>query len=505
MATQRTQKTEAHDPALVRIAIALCAAMAFFLQGLTMNSAKAQNDVPPLLTAAQLEQLVAPIALYPDPLLAEVLMASTYPVDIVQAERWLQSNKNLAGDQLKAAIDKQAWDGSVKSLVATPDVLSMMSTKIDWTEKLGDAVVAQQAEVMDAIQRLRTKAQANNKLTSTKEQTVTVKQVENKQVISIEPTQPDTVYVPYYDPAVVYGDWPYPSYPPYYFPAPSYIGAGILATGLAFGTGYALGRWALGGNYWGGGLNWNNNNININRPINGGGTNWKPSVEHRQGAGNRGGRQQGVHFRGSRGQQVLNPGGGRGNLGNQNGGRNRPSAGAGNRRPSAATRPSGGGQRHRATTRPSRGGTQQRAGSVNRGGHRGGGGIQRGSAGMRGGTMRAHAGGMRGGGGAMRAHAGGMRGGGRGRRSDIRLKHDIALLGYLNNGLGFYRFVYNGGHTAYVGVMAQEVQLIAPEDVVRDRYGYLKVLYNNLGLHFQTYEQWIANGAAIPVAAQIRR
>jgi Protein of unknown function (DUF3300) len=143
--------------------------------------------------------------------------ASTYPLDLVQAGRWAEANKNLKGDQLKAAADKQAWDQSLKSLVATPDVLGMMSTKLDWTQKLGDAVIGQQADVMDAIQRLRAKAQANNKLTSTKEQTVKVQQVQNKQVIAIEPTEPDSVYVPYYDPAVVYGDWSYSDYPPYSF------------------------------------------------------------------------------------------------------------------------------------------------------------------------------------------------------------------------------------------------------------------------------------------------
>src|SRR3974377_2105224 len=125
---------------------------------------------PDLLKPEELDQLVAPIALYPDPLLAEVLMASAYPLDIVQAERWLQSHKNLKGDQLKAAVAKEDWDDSIKSLMATPDVLAMMSEKLDWTEKLGDAVVAQQPDVMDAIQRLRAKAQANNKLRSTKKQ-----------------------------------------------------------------------------------------------------------------------------------------------------------------------------------------------------------------------------------------------------------------------------------------------------------------------------------------------
>src|SRR5262249_35556021 len=153
--------------------------------------------------------------LYPDPLLAQVLMASTYPLDVVQAERWVESNKNLKDDALKAAVDKQPWDDSIKSLVATPDVLQMMSNKLDWTQKLGDAVVAQQADVMDAIQRLRTKAQANNKLQTTKEQKVTVSTVQNRQYIAIEPTAPEMMYVPYYAPGVVYGDWPYPDYPPY--------------------------------------------------------------------------------------------------------------------------------------------------------------------------------------------------------------------------------------------------------------------------------------------------
>src|SRR5207248_5845301 len=110
-----------------------------------------------------------------DTLLAEVLMASTYPLEAVQAERWARENKKLKGDQLKAAADKQAWDDSVKSLVATPSVLTMMSTKLDWTQKLGDAVLAQQPDVMDAIQRLRSKAQAHNKLTTSTEQKVTVK------------------------------------------------------------------------------------------------------------------------------------------------------------------------------------------------------------------------------------------------------------------------------------------------------------------------------------------
>ena len=159
-----------------------------------------------LLKPEQLEALVAPIALYPDELLANVLAASTYPLEVVQADRWVKANKNLKGDALKAAVDKQAWDDSVKALASTPDVLAMMSDKIDWTKNLGDAVLAQQPDVMDAIQRLRAKAQANNKLVTNKQQKVSVQQQENKEVIVIEQAQPDTMYVPYYDPATVYGD-----------------------------------------------------------------------------------------------------------------------------------------------------------------------------------------------------------------------------------------------------------------------------------------------------------
>ena len=468
-----------------------------------------------LLKPAELDQLVAPIALYPDPLLAQVLMASAYPLDIVQAERWLEANKNLKGDALKAAVDKQPWDDSIKSLVATPDVLQLMSSKLDWTQKLGDAVVAQQADVMDAIQRLRTKAQANNKLQSTKEQKVSVQQVNNRQYIAIEPTDPDMMYVPYYDPGVVYGDWPYPEYPADYWPAPGYIGAGLLATGVAFGAGYALGRWH-GGNYWGGNFNWNNNNINVGRPGGGAGANWRPNVDHhRQAAGNRGNRAQQLNFRGSGGQQVIKPdGGNRGNAG-QNRPANRPSAGAGNRpnagnrprggnRPSAGNRPSGGGQRHHAAQRPVEAAVAPLiAAAVAPAWLTAA--VAAVCAAMRahgGGGMHGGGGGMRGGGGGMRGGGGGARGGG-GRRSDIRLKHDIVLLGYLDDGLGFYRFSYNGSQRAYVGVMAQEVQQIAPQAVARGGDGYLTVNYDKLGLPFESYSHWLKAGSHLPATKRL--
>src|SRR5215469_7412669 len=140
-----------------------------------MAQQPATAPTQPLLKPAELDQLLAPIALYPDPLLSEVLIASTYPLEVVQADRWAKSNKTLKGDALTAAIGKQSWDDSVKSLVEVSDVLAMMSEQLDWTQKLGDAVLAQQTDVLDAIQRLRARAQANGKLQSNKQQTVTVK------------------------------------------------------------------------------------------------------------------------------------------------------------------------------------------------------------------------------------------------------------------------------------------------------------------------------------------
>jgi hypothetical protein len=478
-----------------------------------------------LLGADQLDQLVAPIALYPDNLLSEVLMASTYPLEVIEADRWATANKALKGEALKTAVDQQSWDDSVKSLVATPSVLDMMSTKLDWTQQLGNAVLAQQPDVMDAVQRLRTKAQANNKLASTSQQTVSTQTQSGKQVIVIAPTQPDTLYVPYYDPAVVYGPWPYPAYPPYYFPPPGYIAAGVIATGIAFGAGYALGRWASGG-YWGGGFNWGGNNININRNTNinnvnirGNGNNWVHNPAHRQGVrynnanvaakfgGNRaaiaGGAQNRLDFRGRNGQQVLQPGAGgnRPNIGGA-GGINRPNiAGGGNNRPGGGNRPNLGG----AGNRPNLGGGGNRPALG--GGGRGPGAFAnigsgraataqaaRGRACLGGGGEGFRAGG----GGGARLGGGGGGGRGGGRRSDIRLKHDIVLLGRLDDGLGLYRFVYNGGRTTYVGVMAQEVQAVMPGAVMRGADGYLRVYYDKLGLKFQTYDEWVTSGARLP-------
>ena len=169
------------------------------------------------LTPEQLDQLTAPIALYPDPLVGQILIAATYPLEVVEADRWLQqpANAALKGDQLAAALAQQPWDPSVKSLVAFPQILKMMDGNLTWTEQLGDAFLAAQPAVMDSVQRLRQKAEAAGKLKSTPQQVVS----NDGGVILIEPPDPNSCYVPVYDPSVVYGTWPYPDYPPYYFPS----------------------------------------------------------------------------------------------------------------------------------------------------------------------------------------------------------------------------------------------------------------------------------------------
>jgi len=211
----------------------------------------------------QLDQLLAPIALYPDSLLTQMLMASTYPLEVVKANNWLKQNKELKGDALTAALEKQEWDPSIKSLVNFPQVLQMMTDKLDWTQRLGDAFLAQQKDVLDTVQKLRKKAYDAGNLKSNKEQKVSVDNT--TQVIVVESPGTQVVYVPTYNPTVVYGTWWYPAYPPYYvYPAP-YTGAAFF-TGVAIGVawGYAWGHC----NWHGGSVNINyNQNININRNI----------------------------------------------------------------------------------------------------------------------------------------------------------------------------------------------------------------------------------------------
>ncbi|HTG81973.1 MAG TPA: DUF3300 domain-containing protein [Geobacteraceae bacterium] len=216
------------------------------------------------LSKEELAQLLAPIALYPDELVAQILMASTYPLEIVQADRWAKSHQQSAGDVLAKQLEKEPWDPSVKSLVNFPEVLSKMSEKLELTTKIGDAFLSQQKDVMDTIQELRRKAYDAGNLKTTKEQKVVVE----KQTIVIQPANPEVVYVPSYSTTVVYGAWPYPAYPPYYYyppppPAyPAYHFAAGVAVGLAWG--YAWGNC----NWNGGEVNYNvNQNINVNNKI----------------------------------------------------------------------------------------------------------------------------------------------------------------------------------------------------------------------------------------------
>jgi hypothetical protein len=248
----------------------------------------------PAFSQGELEQILAPIALYPDEVLAQILMASTYPLEIVEADRWVKQNSGLKGDALTAALEKQRWDPSVKSLVNFPQVLAMLSEKLDWTQKLGDAFLSQEKDVMQAVQTLRRKAESSGNLKSTSEQKVIVE----KETIIIQPANPQVVYVPAYNPVVVYGAWAYPAYPPYPVYPPGYTAAAAaftFAAGVAVGAawGYAWGNC----NWHGGSVNYNiNQNININNNINrnayakqyqGNRGNWQHNPAHRQGVGYR--------------------------------------------------------------------------------------------------------------------------------------------------------------------------------------------------------------------------
>ena len=195
------------------------------------GSTPAAGDPPPL-TAQELDSLLAPIALYPDALLSQILMASTYPLEVVSAARWVKANPDIKGDAALKKVENETWDVSVKSLAAFPSILDMMNEKLDWTQKLGDAFLAQQKDVLASVQRLRQLAKNNGNLESNQQQVVR----SEAQSIIIEPAQPQTIYVPSYNPTVVYGTWPYPAYPPYYYPpSPYYYPGGALATGLAWG------------------------------------------------------------------------------------------------------------------------------------------------------------------------------------------------------------------------------------------------------------------------------
>ncbi len=259
-------------------------ALAALLPVCLAGTVVAQEPQAQQFSDQRLDEIAAPIALYPDSLLMQVFMAATYPLEVVEADRWLRK-QSLSGDALDEALKGQDWDASVKSLCTLPDVLSKMSENLDWTRDMGDAFLANQSELLDAVQRLRGKAHETGHLKTTPEQTVTVQQ---DQIIVIESAQPDVIYVPTYSPTVVYGTWPYTTvyYAPLYTPPPPGYGA------LAFTTGVIVGAALWGNCNW----RWGHSNVNINvnhyntfnRNTNNNFTNvsdnrWQHQPEHRKG------------------------------------------------------------------------------------------------------------------------------------------------------------------------------------------------------------------------------
>src|SRR6266446_3041834 len=319
-----------------------------------MTTTTSDTEQAPKLPNDELDSLVAPIALYSDPLLAQTLAASTYPLEIIQLQQWMDRNKNLKGKTLADAVAKQPWDPSIQGLVEFPDVVQRMAGNVQWTTDLGNAFLAQQSDVMDAVQRLRGKAESKGTLKTSAQQKVETKTVEGgKQVIVVEPSSPDVVYVPSYDPAVVYGPPP-PAYPYYPYTYPGYYPGMGLAWGAA---GFALGAWA-GGNWgncdWGhGDVNINNNNNfnrnanrNVNRGQAGQGNKWQHNAQHR-GNAPYGNRQTANKFggRGARGAGGVGRPGGAGGAGGA-GGVGRPGGAGGAGKPGGAggagARPGGG-------------------------------------------------------------------------------------------------------------------------------------------------------------------
>ncbi len=250
----------------------------------------------------QLDAMLAPTALYPDDLLVQTLMAATYPLQIVEAARWLESDdkKNLKGDALAKALEPLPWDPSVKSIVPFPQVLDQLNQHLDWTEQIGYAMATQQEDVLDSVQRLRLQAQEAGHLKTTEQQVVSTQaavddqgQPTPGQTIVIQPADPQVVYVPAYNPSVVYGNWPYPLYPPVYYPPPAYYPGAALATGIAFAAGVAVvgSLWGWAGASWGYGgccgggsssihvnaARYNNITRNNVNPGNFNGNNWRAS------------------------------------------------------------------------------------------------------------------------------------------------------------------------------------------------------------------------------------
>ncbi|HQR18742.1 MAG TPA: DUF3300 domain-containing protein, partial [Gemmatimonadales bacterium] len=290
------------------------------------------------LPMAQLEALVAPIALYPDPLLAQTLVAATYPLEIVQLQQWLEKHPGLKDKALADSVAKQPWDPSIQSMAIVPEVVKRLADDIQWTTELGNAFLAQQEDVMDAVQAMRKKAVEKGALTSNEQQKVDTQIVEKQTVIVVQPANPEIVYVPSYSPTVVYGPPVYYPYPPIYYPPPPPPGAYFVAftVGVMWRSAYWGGSCCYAGWGHGGGntviIN-NNNHFNQINHYGGGGrgnNNWQHNPSHRGGTP-------------YPNQNVSNKygGGGQGQRGGGAGASTRPAGGAGGAggRPSAGTQP----------------------------------------------------------------------------------------------------------------------------------------------------------------------
>jgi Protein of unknown function (DUF3300) len=223
----------------------------------TAPAAFAQAAPARVYTQAQLDQMLAPIALYPDPLLSQILMASTYPLEVVQAARWSDVHPGLQGDDAVRAVEGESWDPSVKSLVAFPRVLAMMDERLDWMQALGEAFLEQEPYVMDTVQRLRERALAAGNLSSNDGMLVS----QQNGTIAVEPANQQYVYVPYYDPLVVYGGWWWPAYPPVrWAPWPGYAVRPGISVGITLGGGVRISA-----GFFFGGFDWHQHRVSIVR------------------------------------------------------------------------------------------------------------------------------------------------------------------------------------------------------------------------------------------------
>jgi hypothetical protein len=262
-------------------------AIAFLATAAHAQPSEPQADEPstPQYTQADLDEMLAPIALYPDELLSQILMAATYPLEVVQAARWSRAHPDLSGSTAVWAVDGEDWDPSVKSLVAFPELVSMMSERLDWTQRLGEAFLGQEDLAAESVQRLRKAAYDQGNLRSSDEMTV----ANEGEDIMIEPSSPDMVYVPYYDPRQIYGPWWWPDEPVYWDPWPGYN------YGPAFGFGWGLGI-SVGSGFFFGGFDWHRHHVRVrddrhpfyyhgrdHRPIADHGGDWRHDPDHRRG------------------------------------------------------------------------------------------------------------------------------------------------------------------------------------------------------------------------------